>query len=108
MRFTPRAGGVLCARGGAGGEGASAKTDCHVPNSGATIVVSGRVILGLDRLASPSALLAASPDRAADESALLAAMQLLLAQIESITDKPVRTRSLLASVMGEKQESASR
>ena len=88
MRFSPRAGGILC-----GGEGA-----CRPEHGGTMIGVSGRIVLALDRLRLPSQLGSSAPERAADEAALATAMQLLLAQVEAVTDKPVRTRALLQTI----------
>ncbi len=102
MRFSARAGGIVCGGGGDGhvrGE-CKVKGGCHLDNAGVTIAVAGRVVLALDRLPLPTQLRAAPPVRAGDEAALHMAMQLLLAQVEVITDKPVRTRYLLGSIFG--------
>jgi hypothetical protein len=54
--------------------------------------------VALERLPLPVALKENPPERAADEGALAAAMNLLLGQVEMITDKPLRTRFLLRSI----------
>jgi DNA repair protein RecO len=92
VRFSPRAGGFACA---AEGERRGA---CSLDNAGVTIAAPGRVIIALSRLPAPTALAASPPDRPADAAALGLAMQLLLAQVEAVTDKPVRTRYLLKSI----------
>jgi len=93
MRFSPRAGGVIC---GQGQEG------CHVDNAGMTLTVPGRIVLALDRLPSPAQLLANPPERVADEKALATALQLLLAHVEALTDKGLRTRFLLRGMFNGK------
>jgi DNA repair protein RecO len=90
MRFAPRAGGILCAT--ADGR------NCHIENPGPTTTVPGRVLLALDRLDLPTGLKQRPPERPADPAALLLALNLLLGQIEAITDKSVRTRYLLPSI----------
>jgi recombinational DNA repair protein (RecF pathway) len=90
MRFSARAGGVLCAR--------EQGNPCHVENSGTTVIVPGRVLAALERLAPPAALRQRPPERAADAAALLLAMNVMLSQIEAITDKTIRTRYLLAGI----------
>jgi hypothetical protein len=60
--------------------------------------VAGRIVIALQRLPLPQALLADPPERPADAAALAMAMEMLLAQVESITDKRVRTRYLLAGI----------
>jgi DNA repair protein RecO (recombination protein O) len=94
MRFFPHAGGVAC---GARGDGPG----CQMQGlSGTAIAVGGRIVIALQRLPLPRALLANPPERAADAGALSMAMQMLLAQVESITDKRVRTRYLLPGIFG--------
>jgi DNA repair protein RecO len=88
MRFSSRAGGVLCGHG----------QGCHVDNAGPTHAVPGRLAVALDRLPLPSALLAQPPERPADEGALQTAMGLLLSHVEALTDKAMRTRFLLPSI----------
>ncbi len=81
VRFYPRAGGILCG-------------NCPRENRGAATVMPGRLVLALERLALPVELLANPPARPADKVALLTALEILLAQVEAITDKPLRTRYL--------------
>jgi hypothetical protein len=64
------------------------------------MVLSGRIVLALARLGTPRELAAAPPERAADAKALAIAMEMLLSQVEAVTDREVRTRHLLASVFG--------
>src|SRR5262249_46662027 len=66
MRFSARAGGVLCA--------AEQGRNCHVENSGTTMAVPGRVLLALERLDPPAGLRERPPERAGDSAALLMAM----------------------------------
>jgi len=95
MRFFPHAGGIACGGGASG---------CHMENGGGTsIAVAGRIVVALQRLPSPRVLLASPPDRPADGPSLALAMGMLLAQVESITDKRVRTRYLLGGIFGERQ-----
>jgi DNA repair protein RecO len=94
MRFYPHAGGVACAARGD-------ISACHMQGlSGTTIAVGGRIVFALQRLPLPRALLANPPERVADAGALSMAMQMLLAQVEAITDKRVRTRYLLPGIFG--------
>jgi recombinational DNA repair protein (RecF pathway) len=94
MRFSVRAGGVLC--GGADGEG------CHVEGGGggATMVVPGRVVVALERLPLPTELQAKMPERAADAGALRVALEMELAQVEALADKRVRTREVVKGIFG--------
>jgi DNA repair protein RecO (recombination protein O) len=95
LRFFPHAGGVACGPAAAGGQA------CHIAGlSGNTIAVAGRIVIALQRLPLPGELLANPPERAADAGALSMAMQVLLSQVESITDKRVRTRYLLPGIFG--------
>jgi DNA repair protein RecO (recombination protein O) len=84
LRFYPRAGGVACSR-------------CQPPG-GPCIELPGRIALALARLPGPRALMAAPPERAPDMGALAKAMEVLLAQVEAVTDRQARTRHLLASI----------
>jgi DNA repair protein RecO len=94
MRFFPHAGGVGCGPGSTG-------TGCHLEGaSGVSLAVPGRIVIALKRLPSPRELLASRPEKAADAAALAVAMQMLVAQVESITDKRVRTRYLLPGIFG--------
>ena len=93
MRFSARAGGVLCAADEKTGSKA-----CSVGDAGVTQPVSGKVLLALERLAAPTVLRANTPTRAAEAAALLAAMHVLLSQVEAVTDKAVRTRYLLPAI----------
>jgi recombinational DNA repair protein (RecF pathway) len=98
LRFFPHAGGVGCGPNG-GGSG------CHLGgSSGASLAVPARIVIALQRLPAPSVIAANPPERPADGSALSMAMQMLLAQIESITDKRVRTRYLLPGIFGRRGE----
>ncbi len=92
MRFSPHAGGVVCGSGDGRGEG------CHGSAGGVTIGVPGKIVLALELLPLPTSLRATPPERPADEAALMVAMQMLLAQVETITDKALRTRPLLKSI----------
>jgi DNA repair protein RecO (recombination protein O) len=85
VRYFPRAGGIVC-------------SGCQVQNLGACVSIPTRIAVALDRLSSPAAMRATPPERPADESALAAAMEMLLAQVESITDKPLRTRQILGTI----------
>ena len=90
MRFSSRAGGVVCGTAGT----------CHVENEGMTIMVPGRIVVALDRLDLPATLQSKPPERAGDTTALLLAAQVLLTHIETITDKPLRTGGLLKGIFG--------
>jgi DNA repair protein RecO len=89
IRFSVRAGGILCGSNGGG---------CHVEHAGMTMAVPGRVVVALERLPLPREIQAHPPERPADAAALHIALQMLLAQVEAITDKGVRTRGLLGSI----------
>jgi DNA repair protein RecO (recombination protein O) len=78
-RFSPRAGGIVCAQ---------------CPATGPTLPVPGRIALALDRLESPTQL-ATTTDRPADPTALRVATNLLLTHIETLLDRNLRTRYLL-------------
>jgi hypothetical protein len=94
MRFFPHAGGVGCGP-GPGGAG------CHLSGaSGISLAVPARIVIALQRLPAPGVLQANPPERPADAGALSMAMQMLLAQVESITDKRLRTRYLLPGIFG--------
>lgn len=80
LRFSPRAGGIVC-------------QDCSAV--GATLAISGAIALALDRLPTPLALAAAPPDRPADPAALQLALSVLLAQVEAVLDRKLRTRGLV-------------
>ncbi|MEI8197574.1 MAG: hypothetical protein WCI73_16895, partial [Phycisphaerae bacterium] len=54
--------------------------------------VPAALLLALDRLGPPTVLRAQTPDRPADPAALRQAMELLLDQVQSITDRKLRTR----------------
>ncbi len=79
VRYTTRGGGIVC-------------QTC--PATGPTYAIPGRIALALDRLPSPVALAAAPPDRPADPAALELALNILLAQIEALLDRKLRTRGL--------------
>jgi DNA repair protein RecO (recombination protein O) len=91
VRYSPRAGGILCAD-------KSCPAPPHSPTDGPTLTLPARIAIALDRLPAPTTLLASTPDRPADPAALLTAMNLLLAHIEFLTNKPLHTRYLLASI----------
>ena len=86
-RFIPLAGGVFC-------------PDCPTPSAGGgknnvRLVVSGKIIVALERLADPLQLRENPPERPADPAALKTALQILLAQIEATIDRPLRTRAVV-------------
>ncbi len=93
MRFSGRAGGILCAGGNQQGH------DCHIENAGATTLLPGKLLVALDRLELPTGLKQRPPERAADAAALSLALNLLLGQIEAVCDKAVRTRYLLSGII---------
>jgi recombinational DNA repair protein (RecF pathway) len=95
MRFYPHAGGVACGVNGGG-------TGCHMKEASGrgVMTVPARIVMALNRLPPPKGLLAAPPERAADAASLAVAMQMQLSQVESITDKGVRTRYLLPGIFG--------
>jgi DNA repair protein RecO (recombination protein O) len=93
LRFSSRAGGILCARGENAGQ------NCHIENAGTTVLVPGKILIALDRLALPSALKLRPPERVADAAALSLALNLLLGQVEALADKTVRTRYLLEAIV---------
>jgi DNA repair protein RecO (recombination protein O) len=76
-RFSPRAGGIVCPQ-------------CSI--QGKTIEVTTPILRALSRLAPPTQLIAAA--RAADPTALQQAFKLLIAMIESITDRALKTQDL--------------
>ena len=89
LRFNPHAGGITC-------------PDCRSP--GPTLAPTGKIAIAHSRLPTPTTLLSQTSEqpaplqRPADPAALLAAFTLLLAQIESISSKPLKTRYLLNSI----------
>ena len=89
MRFSSRAGGVLCG-GDAGG--------CQLEGGGTSLVVPGRVVAALARLSSPSQLREKMPERAADAGALHVALEVELAQVEGVADKALRTRAVVKGI----------
>ena len=92
MWFSPSAGGVFC------GEEQGSGRNCRAGTSGKIIAVEGKILIGLDRLALPSAMRAIPPERPADERSLAAALQLLFRHLESITDRGLRTENLLKAI----------
>jgi len=84
VRFVPRAGGIICPQCG----------------SAEGVAVSGRIAVALERLLRPTMLVASPPTRDADPDALAKAMEVLLSQVEAVSDKRVKTRSLMGSVFG--------
>jgi DNA repair protein RecO (recombination protein O) len=94
LRFHPRAGGLTCASPSGG-------RNCHLPGGAAlSMAISGRIVAALRRLPTPLSLLAQAPRRPADAAALALAMEMQLLQVQSLTDKPIRTRYLLSTVFG--------
>jgi DNA repair protein RecO (recombination protein O) len=85
VRFSPLAGGILCA-------------DCRLENSGKLIPVAARIAVALDRLPLPTHLLQHPPERTADEAALSQALALLLAQVELLAGRALRTRYVVSSI----------
>lgn len=81
LHFSPAAGGISCCRA-----------------QGNTLAIPARIIIALDRLPFPATLLQNPPDRPADAAALQSALQLLLAQIEFITNKPLKTRPMISAI----------
>ncbi|HEY4329694.1 MAG TPA: DNA repair protein RecO [Phycisphaerae bacterium] len=90
MRFSVGGGGVFC--GGVAG--------CYGEGGGMTMGVPGNVVVGLSRLALPTGLKAHPPERAADVGALAVALEMLLAQVEGVSDKGVRTRGGVKEMLG--------
>ncbi|HUO08178.1 MAG TPA: DNA repair protein RecO [Phycisphaerae bacterium] len=86
LRFNPTAGGITC------------QTCPTQGSAGQGLATTGKIAIALTRLPKPTTLLTQSPDRPADPTALHSALQLLLAHIESITHKPLKTRYLLPSI----------
>jgi len=82
-QFVPSAGGIVC-------------PDCAP--AGTTIRIPGRIVLALERLPSPVQLAAAPPDRPADPAALQLALTVLVAQVETVLGRKLRTGSLLATI----------
>jgi DNA repair protein RecO (recombination protein O) len=85
VRFSTAAGGVFCAA-------------CYGKVAGRLMDVTGRVVVALDRLPPPTVLRAKPPERAADEGALLTALKMLLAQVQAVTDRGVRTEKLVEGI----------
>lgn len=83
FRYAPVAGGLVCG---------------NCPATGRVLEVDARIVIALDRLPAPRVLQANPPERAADPAALRQALELLLAHIEAITDKGVRTRAVLGEI----------
>ncbi len=98
--FAPSAGGVVCTACSsrvptvASGRGGSATTTGYAHKT----TVPARILIALARLPAPSELLLRPSDRPADPAALSTALELLLSQIEALTDKPLKTRYLLPSL----------
>ncbi|MGN6370369.1 MAG: DNA repair protein RecO [Phycisphaerae bacterium] len=88
LKFNDQAGGITCA-------------DCHT--QGKSIATTGKIAIALARLPRPTLLLQQAHEmakRPADAAALLTALQLLLGQVESVTNKALKTRYLLPSIFG--------
>ncbi|HVX83642.1 MAG TPA: DNA repair protein RecO C-terminal domain-containing protein [Phycisphaerae bacterium] len=68
---------------------------------GRGIEVAGRIVVALARLPAPAGL-GEWGGRPADVEALGAALELLLGQVEAVTDRGVKTRYLLKSIFGER------
>ncbi len=88
VRFSARAGGFVCGT-------------CVLEGGGTVIQVAGRIVAALARLELPSVLAARPPEKAGDAAAQALAMGLLLAQVEAVTDRGVKTRYLLGSIFGQ-------
>ena len=82
LRYSPRAGGVVCEK-------------CVA--TGSVMETTGRIVVALSRLPAPTVLLAAPPGRAGDRQALRLAGELLLGHIEAVAEKGLRTRGLVGS-----------
>lgn len=94
VRFLPTAGGIVC------DDNCSPAAQGVSPRpAGPTIAAAGRIVIALSRLPTPTDLPPVT-ERPADVEALWSAIHLLLAQIESITDRPIRTRHLLPTIFG--------
>ncbi len=88
LKFNALAGGISCA-------------GCH--SEGTTVGTTGKIAIALSRLPRATVLLGQASEianRPGDPVALLAALQLLLGQIESVTGKGLKTRYLLGSIFG--------
>ena len=88
LGFNAVAGGIACA-------------GCH--SQGVTVGTTGKIAIALSRLPRPTVLAgqsAVGAGKPGDPVALLAALQLLLGQVESVTGKGLKTRYLLGSVFG--------
>jgi recombinational DNA repair protein (RecF pathway) len=94
VRFVAEAGGFVCGE-ECGGEVVR----------GRGIAVAGRLVVALSRLPAPTGL-GALGGRPADVEALGAALELLLGQVEAVTDRPVKTRYLLGSIFRERAGAA--
>lgn len=82
--FAPTLGGILCNN-----------PNCRTPHP---LPLDPRIARALDRLPDPHTLATTPPDRPADPQALHTALLLLLSQIETITDRPLKTRPLLPTI----------
>jgi len=85
--FSPRAGGILCA-------------SCRstVATKTPLVAIPARIALALDRLPTPSEIQAAPPENPGSPAALHQALLLLLTQVETVSERPLRTRSILPIV----------
>lgn len=83
VRFSTWAGGVVC-----GG--------CRA--QGETVEVAGRIVLALERLVGPRALLAALPERAAEAGALKIALGLLVGQMEAVMGRGLKTKGVVGGI----------
>jgi DNA repair protein RecO (recombination protein O) len=86
VRFSARAGGMFCA-------------GCHVESAGGgTMEVPARVAVALELLDAPTGLKARVPGRAAEEGALRVALGMLVAQVEEVTGRGLRTENVVAGI----------
>ena len=97
LRFNAVAGGITCG-------------ECH--SQGTSLATTGKIAIALSRLPRPTVLAGQSAEggggagRPGDPVALLAALQLLLGQVEAVAGKGLKTRYLLGSIFGVRGGSA--
>lgn len=87
-QFCPRSGGACC-------------SGC--PGQSKTLRVDGGVLLALARLPHPSVLLSATPSKPADAAALRRAAAVLVAAIETATERPLKTRWAVDAIFGKSE-----
>lgn len=91
--FDPLAGGVVCNDCRSTREAGVTPRRTQSRRTHPTFkTVPATLLLALDRLSPPTVLQVQLPDRPADPVALRQALELLLDQVQSITDRPLRTR----------------